>query len=103
MHGKNGSFLIHRSDHSPNVYTLSVRCEQVVRHIKIQNDGDYYNLDNGQQYSSLAQVIGYLRTQDSLIDEDGGRLVLKEPCNSEYPAKEKWVNGVNQSLVTFRK
>ena len=88
-HGSDGSFLIRRSEHSPNDYALTVRRDQDVHHLKIRNEGDCYDLYGGQQYSSLAQLVKNLRIQNYLVYEDNHPLVLKDPFNSEYPAKEK--------------
>lgn len=45
--GFDGSFLARLSTSSPGAFTLSVRRGQEVTHIKIQNNGDFFDLYGG--------------------------------------------------------
>jgi len=53
--GMDGSFLARLSSSNPGAFTLSVRRGQEVTHIKIQNNGDFFDLYGGEfiGYSSL--------------------------------------------------
>lgn len=46
--GKEGSFLARLSHSSPGAFTLSVRRGLEVTHIKIQNNGDFFDLYGGK-------------------------------------------------------
>lgn len=46
--GFDGSFLARHSSSSPGAFTLSVRRGQEVTHIKIQNNGDFFDLYGGE-------------------------------------------------------
>lgn len=50
--GFDGSFLARMSSSSPGAFTLSVRRGQEVTHIKIQNNGDFFDLYGGECASS---------------------------------------------------
>lgn len=45
--GMDGSFLARLSSSNPGAFTLSVRRGQEVTHIKIQNNGDFFDLFGG--------------------------------------------------------
>jgi hypothetical protein len=46
--GVDGSFLARLSSSNPGAFTLSVRRGQEVTHIKIQNNGDFFDLYGGE-------------------------------------------------------
>lgn len=46
--GFDGSFLARLSSSNPGAFTLSVRRGQEVTHIKIQNNGDFFDLFGGE-------------------------------------------------------
>lgn len=50
--GGDGSFLARLSSSNPGAFTLSVRRGQEVTHIKIQNNGDFFDLYGGELYFS---------------------------------------------------
>lgn len=47
--GFDGSFLARLSSSNPGAFTLSVRRNDEVTHIKIQNNGDFFDLYGGMQ------------------------------------------------------
>lgn len=49
--GVDGSFLARLSSSNPGAFTLSVRRGQEVTHIKIQNNGDFFDLYGGESDS----------------------------------------------------
>jgi hypothetical protein len=50
--GFDGSFLARLSSSNPGAFTLSVRRGQEVTHIKIQNNGDFFDLYGGGSLKS---------------------------------------------------
>lgn len=48
--GFDGSFLARLSSSSPGAFTLSVRRGSEVTHIKIQNNGDFFDLYGGELF-----------------------------------------------------
>jgi SH2 domain len=52
--GFDGSFLARLSSSNPGAFTLSVRRGQEVTHIKIQNNGDFFDLYGGGSRCTVA-------------------------------------------------
>lgn len=52
--GKEGSFLARLSHSSPGAFTLSVRRGLEVTHIKIQNNGDFFDLYGGKSWCLIS-------------------------------------------------
>lgn len=48
--GFDGSFLARLSSSNPGAFTLSVRRNDEVTHIKIQNNGDFFDLYGGMHF-----------------------------------------------------
>lgn len=61
--GLNGSFLARLSSSSPGAFTLSVRRGREVTHIKIQNNGDFFDL-----YGGKFIYADYIYQHDYMID-----------------------------------
>lgn len=57
--GFDGSFLARLSSSSPGAFTLSVRRGLEVTHIKIQNNGDFFDLFGGKRdlFFSFTQML----------------------------------------------
>ncbi|XP_065656265.1 tyrosine-protein phosphatase non-receptor type 11 isoform X3 [Hydra vulgaris] len=89
--GTNGSFLC-RPSSSKKDFTLSVRRNDRVTHIKIQNNGEYYDLYGGEQFSTLSELIQYYMEHD-LHEKNGELIELKYPMNSKDPTSERWFHG----------
>lgn len=89
--GRDGSFLC-RPSSSKNDYTLSVRRDGSVTHIKIQNHGDYYDLYGGQPFTTLPDLIKYY--QENVLQDLTGELIqLLYPINCKDPTTERWFHG----------
>lgn len=89
--GKDGSFLCRPSQTSPGDFTLSVRREDDVTHIKIQSTGDYYDLYGGEKFATLAElVMHYMEFPGSLREKNGHLIELKSPLNTEEVTNERW-------------
>ncbi|XP_073409081.1 tyrosine-protein phosphatase non-receptor type 6 [Dendrobates tinctorius] len=92
--GVHGSFLVRPSRKRPEDFSLSVRLEDSVTHIRIQNTGDYYDLYGGEQFATLTELVDYYTGQhDCLQDTDGTVIPLKYPLNCSDPTSERWYHG----------
>lgn len=92
--GANGTFLVRPSKSSPGDFTLSVRRDTEVTHIKIQNSGDFYDLYGGDKFASLSELVEYYRTQGGELKEKSGAIIqLLTPMLSEDPTTERWFHG----------
>uniref|UniRef100_A0A8C6P1H5 protein-tyrosine-phosphatase n=1 Tax=Nothobranchius furzeri TaxID=105023 RepID=A0A8C6P1H5_NOTFU len=92
--GVHGSFLARPSKSNPGDFTLSVRRNNEVTHIKIQNSGDYYDLYGGEKFATLAELVQYYTEQQDLLRERNGHVIeLKYPLNCKDPTSERWYHG----------
>ncbi|XP_054645993.1 tyrosine-protein phosphatase non-receptor type 11b isoform X2 [Dunckerocampus dactyliophorus] len=92
--GVHGSFLARPSKSNPRDFTLSVRRNDEVTHIKIQNSGDYYDLYGGEKFATLAELVQYYTEQQDLLRERNGHVIeLKYPLNCKDPTSERWYHG----------
>uniref|UniRef100_A0A8C5HPB4 Tyrosine-protein phosphatase non-receptor type n=1 Tax=Gouania willdenowi TaxID=441366 RepID=A0A8C5HPB4_GOUWI len=92
--GVHGSFLARPSKSNPGDFTLSVRRNDEVTHIKIQNSGDYYDLYGGEKFATLAELVQYYMEQEALLRERNGHVIeLKYPLNCQDPTTERWYHG----------
>ncbi|XP_053705314.1 tyrosine-protein phosphatase non-receptor type 11b isoform X5 [Synchiropus splendidus] len=92
--GVHGSFLARPSKSNPGDFTLSVRRNEEVTHIKIQNSGDYYDLYGGEKFATLAELVQYYTEQQDLLRERNGNVIeLKYPLNCQDPTSERWYHG----------
>ncbi|KAL3063793.1 hypothetical protein OYC64_000179 [Pagothenia borchgrevinki] len=92
--GVHGSFLARPSKSNPGDFTLSVRRNDEVTHIKIQNQGDYYDLYGGEKFATLAELVQYYTEQQDLLRERNGHVIeLKYPLNCKDPTSERWYHG----------
>ncbi|XP_060708422.1 tyrosine-protein phosphatase non-receptor type 11b isoform X1 [Hemiscyllium ocellatum] len=92
--GVHGNFLARPSKSNPGDFTLSVRRNEEVTHIKIQNTGDYYDLYGGEKFATLAELVQYYTEQQGLLREKNGDIIeLKYPLNCQDPTSERWYHG----------
>lgn len=92
--GFDGSFLARPSKSNPGDFTLSVRRNGEVTHIKIQNTGDYYDLYGGEKFATLAELVQHYMESQSLLREKNGEVIeLKFPLNCADPTTERWFHG----------
>ncbi len=68
QYGQEGSFLIRPSQSTVNSYTLSVRCNDSFKHIKIQNNGDcgYEIGEGGDKFATLAELVEHFLMKEIL-------------------------------------
>ncbi|XP_066586257.1 tyrosine-protein phosphatase non-receptor type 11 isoform X2 [Prorops nasuta] len=92
--GKDSSFLARPSSSNPGDFTLSVRRNGEVTHIKIQNTGDFYDLYGGEKFATLSELVQYYMENDGQLREKTGEVIeLKYPLNCADPTTERWFHG----------
>uniref|UniRef100_A0A182XWZ7 protein-tyrosine-phosphatase n=7 Tax=Cellia TaxID=44534 RepID=A0A182XWZ7_ANOST len=88
--GFDGSFLARHSSSSPGAFTLSVRRGQEVTHIKIQNNGDFFDLYGGEKFATLSELVQYyMENGDQLKEKNGQIIELKQPLICAEPTTER--------------
>nr|BAJ52648.1 protein tyrosine phosphatase type N6 [Monosiga ovata] len=93
-HGFDGTFLVRPSKSVPGDYTLSVRLGPEVRHIKIQNTGDYYDLYGGETFATLSELISYYTENEGQLKERSGEVIyLRQPMPCDDPTSARWFHG----------
>ncbi|XP_017492154.1 PREDICTED: tyrosine-protein phosphatase corkscrew-like, partial [Rhagoletis zephyria] len=94
MERMDGSFLARPSKSHPGDFTLSVRRNGQVTHIKIQNTGDFYDLYGGEKFATLAELVQYYTENMGQLRERHGEFIeLKYPVISQDPTSERWFHG----------
>nr|CAH7757685.1 unnamed protein product [Callosobruchus chinensis] len=92
--GVDCSFLARPSSSNPGDFTLSVRRNGEVTHIKIQNSGDFYDLYGGEKFATLSELVQYyMENQGQLKEKNGEIIELKYPLNCADPTTERWFHG----------
>lgn len=92
--GIDGSFLARHSSSVPGDFTLSVRRNSQVTHIKIQNNGDFFDLYGGEKFATLSELVQYyMGNQGQLREKNGDIIELKFPLNCADPTTERWFHG----------
>ncbi|XP_054271842.1 tyrosine-protein phosphatase non-receptor type 11-like isoform X3 [Macrosteles quadrilineatus] len=92
--GFDGSFLARPSRSNPGDFTLSVRRNGEVTHIKIQNTGDFYDLYGGEKFATLSELVQfYMENQGQLREKNGEIIELRYPLNCADPTTERWFHG----------
>ncbi|KAI9585336.1 tyrosine-protein phosphatase corkscrew-like [Glossina fuscipes] len=84
--GFNGSFLVHLSTSNPDAFTLSVRKDQKVIHIGIQNTGYFLHVDSDEIFATLTELVQYYMKIGVLKREDGEVIKLKQPLLRTGPS-----------------
>lgn len=92
--GFDGSYLVRPSKSNPGDFTLSVRRDGEVTHIKIQNTGDFYDLYGGEKFATLSELIQFYTENPGQLKEKNGQVIeMKFPLNSTDPTTERWFHG----------
>ncbi|CAG9813951.1 unnamed protein product [Phaedon cochleariae] len=87
--GVDCSFLARPSSGNPGDFTLSVRRNGEVIHIKIQNSGDFYDLYGGEKFATLSELVQYyMEKQGQLKEKNGDIIELRYPLNCADPTTE---------------
>ncbi|XP_044267164.1 tyrosine-protein phosphatase non-receptor type 11 [Tribolium madens] len=92
--GVDCSFLARPSSNNPGSFTLSVKRNGEVTHIKIQNSGDFYDLYGGEKFATLSELVQYyMENQGQLREKNGEIIELKYPLSCADPTTERWFHG----------
>eukprot|EP00118_Oscarella_pearsei_P028857 m.3128 g.3128 ORF g.3128 m.3128 type:complete len:588 (+) comp9068_c0_seq1:109-1872(+) len=92
--GFDGSYLCRPSKSNPGDFTLSVRRNGDVTHVKIQNTGDFYDLYGGEKFATLSELVQYYTENQGQLKEKNGQIIeLKYPLNSSEVTSERWFHG----------
>ena len=92
--GTDGSFLCRPSSQNPGDFTLSVRRGDEVTNIRIQNQGDFYDLYGGEKFATLAELIQYYTDSPGQLKEKNGSVIhLTMPLNCNEVTAERWYHG----------
>ncbi|XP_065649932.1 tyrosine-protein phosphatase corkscrew isoform X2 [Hydra vulgaris] len=90
-----GSFLVRPSESKHGDFTISVKCNGKVTHIKIQNDGDSFLLiGSPDPFPTLESLVSHYRnTPNSIKEKSGVFIELLYPVRSTDPTTERWYHG----------
>ncbi|XP_060878001.1 tyrosine-protein phosphatase non-receptor type 11-like isoform X1 [Metopolophium dirhodum] len=92
--GVEGSFLVRKSYSRKGQFVLSVRHGNKVNHIKIHNDGELFDLNGGEKFNTLTNLVEHYMTHPRVLKEQGGiPLPLLIPIGSPEPTNERWFHG----------
>ncbi|KAG5336734.1 PTN11 phosphatase, partial [Acromyrmex heyeri] len=92
--GIDSSFLARPSSSNPGDFTLSVRRNGEVTHIKIKNAGDFYDLYGGEKFATLSELVSFYVDNGGQLREKNGEIIeLKHPLNCADPTTERWFHG----------
>nr|CDS30626.1 tyrosine protein phosphatase non receptor type [Hymenolepis microstoma] len=94
--GDPGSFLVRPSFTHPGNFTLSVRREDCVTHIRIRNTGDFLDLYGGETFATLFELVDYYRENRGELKEKNGSIIeLKYPlfCQDPIAESSRWFHG----------
>lgn len=90
--GFDGSYLTRPSQNTPGNYSLSVKRGDQIVHVRIQNQGEYYDLYGGEKFANLCELIDYYIENPGLLKEKDGTLIeLLQPLYCEdLVTTERW-------------
>ncbi len=89
--GVDGSFLTRPSQNNPGDFTLSVRRGDDVTHVRIQNQGDFYDLYGGEKFATLSELIQYYTDNPGQLREKNGDMIeLKIPLHCGEITTERY-------------
>ncbi|XP_017871889.1 PREDICTED: tyrosine-protein phosphatase corkscrew isoform X2 [Drosophila arizonae] len=91
--GYDGSYLARLSSSNPGAFTLSVRRGNEVTHIKIQNNGDFFDLYGGEKFATLPELVQYYSENGELKEKNGQAIELKHALICAEPTTERWFHG----------
>ncbi|XP_048387360.1 dual adapter for phosphotyrosine and 3-phosphotyrosine and 3-phosphoinositide [Stegostoma tigrinum] len=80
--GKDGSYLLRKSQDGPTLYALSVRGKDSVKHFQIERTKNSIKF-GFNEFRSLSEFVNHFANQPLIGSETGTLLILKKP----YPRK----------------
>lgn len=98
--GVDGSFLVRPSKSGgAGQFSLSIRRNNTVTHIKIRHINDFYDLHGGEQFATLPELIQYY-SENQIKEKNGITYKLGRPLNSTSdPTTERWFHGSISGIV----
>lgn len=90
--GLDGSFLVRPSRTSAGQFSLSIKRNNTVTHIKIRHTNDLYDLHGGEQFATLPELIQHY-TENPIKEKNGVAYKLGKPITSSDPTTERWFHG----------
>lgn len=91
--GEGGSFLVRPSQNTPGDFALSVRRDKDVTHIRIQNQGDFYDLYGGETFATLSELIQYYTENPGQLKEKNGiQIELRYPLICDEVTSERYTH-----------
>lgn len=73
---------------------MCLRHGNKVNHIKIHNDGELFDLNGGEKFATLTDLVEHYMTHPHVLKEQGGiPLPLLIPIGSPEPTNERWFHG----------
>ena len=71
-----------------------------MRHIKVQNTGDYYDLYGGEKFATLMELVGFYMDNPGTLRETNGKLIeLKLPMCRKVDITERLVQHEYSSIM----
>ena len=102
--GTLGTYLTRRSESDPKNFTLSVKQREGVTHVRIQHDGEYYDLYGGEEFASLPELIQYYTDNPGTLREKNGKVIeITKPLPRADMTSERWyhadINGPDAEVL----
>jgi hypothetical protein len=87
--------LIYKKKLDSLIIELIKRCGSIFKHIKIQNNGEYFEMaEGGDKFASLMELVQHFTQNEVLRDKlDGSLIHLKYPLNCKEPTNERYFHG----------
>ncbi|XP_029453095.1 dual adapter for phosphotyrosine and 3-phosphotyrosine and 3-phosphoinositide isoform X2 [Rhinatrema bivittatum] len=76
--GCDGSYLLRKSKANADLYSLSVRAKDSVKHFQVEHSGSSYKF-GFNEFSSISEFIKHFANQPLIGSETGTLIVLKHP------------------------
>uniref|UniRef100_A0A8B9D490 Dual adapter for phosphotyrosine and 3-phosphotyrosine and 3-phosphoinositide n=1 Tax=Anser cygnoides TaxID=8845 RepID=A0A8B9D490_ANSCY len=85
--GQDGSYLLRKSNEREDLYSLSVRGKDSVKHFHVEHTGSSFKF-GFNEFSSLKELVMHFANQPLIGSETGTLIVLKHPypCKVEEPS-----------------
>uniref|UniRef100_A0A8B9V759 Dual adaptor of phosphotyrosine and 3-phosphoinositides 1 n=1 Tax=Anas zonorhyncha TaxID=75864 RepID=A0A8B9V759_9AVES len=85
--GQDGSYLLRKSNEREDLYSLSVRGKDSVKHFHVEHTGSSFKF-GFNEFASLKELVMHFANQPLIGSETGTLIVLKHPypCKVEEPS-----------------
>lgn len=96
--GADGSYLVRPSASQPGKFSLSIRRDDVVTHIKIRPVGEFYTLQSDDRFPNLFELIDHY-TKTPINEKSGSHFQLKQPLGPPNRITERWFHESIKSIT----